>query len=349
MIIVIQGELPHYRIGFFNALSDLDEVVVVHSGMPVSCSTDRFEEVVLPVKKLGPFQVQQGLIELISERRPDAIIAMFDLRWVNSVRAMFRFDKALRWIWWGIGTGRNKFASWARRVLAARPNPIVFYNEEARRSFSERQDLQSRLFVANNTLHVPDRIRCYQYPKKTRLINVGSLDERKQNDVTIHVLKEIQDEIGADICFSLIGDGDASDSLQDLVKDLGMESNVELIGRIVDPALLSQYYKEAIAAVSFGQAGLAVLQSMAFGVPFVTRKNAITGGEKYNIIDGVNGLLCGDNPDDLKEALLKLVQDVDYARTLGEAAFEHYTTTANLDNMVSGFAEALRWREEKHA
>jgi len=34
---------------------------------------------------------------------------------------------------------------------------------------------------------------------------------------------------------------------------------------------------------------------------------------------------------------------------LGEAAFEHYTTTADLNNMVSGFAEAIRWREEKHA
>ena len=42
-----------------------------------------------------------------------------------------------------------------------------------------------------------------------------------------------------------------------------MSNHVEMIGRVEDPDTLARYYDEAVASVSFGQAGLAVLQSMA--------------------------------------------------------------------------------------
>lgn len=341
MILVIQSKLLHYRLELLNALATLDDVVIVHSGAPARRETDRFEEVLLPARTVGPFHLQEGVLALIEKRRPDAVIAMFDLRWVNTIRAMYRFDRRLAWIWWGLDQGKCDLATRAKLFLARRPNPIVFYNEMTRAAFAADLRNKDRLFVANNTFHVSDRIESYRHPVKTRFINVGSLDARKQNDVTIRVLKQICDETGAEICYSLIGDGAERDRLKALAKELGMEDRVELLGEITDPAELTRYYAEAIASVSFGQAGLAVLQSMAFGVPFVTKRNAISGGEKNNIRDGVNGMFCDDDPADLERVLRQLLADPDGARNLGRAAYGHYSQLATLENVIKNFHEAI--------
>ena len=348
MILVIQGYLPHYRLELFNALSALDEVMVVHSGKPTRRDSDRFEEVILPVKTLGPFRLQAGLLQLIVERQPKTVIAMFDIHWVNTIRAMYLFDRSLAWVWWGLDRGKSDLANKAKLFLARRPNPIVFYNEVARTTFAPDLGPTTQLFVANNTFYVADRVKSFRHPVKNRIINVGSLDARKQNDVTIRVLKKISDDTGADIRFSLIGDGAERERLAALVDKLGMQDRVELLGKIEDPKILAKHYAEAIASVSFGQAGLAVLQSMAFGVPFVTKHNAISGGEKYNITDGETSVFCEDRPDALEAALLRLFQDEDYARRMGEAAYRYYSEAATVENMVANFAKAIDVAEKSN-
>lgn len=345
MILVIQGQLPHYRRELFNTFCTLDEITVVHSGRPVRSDTDRFAEVVLPARKFGPFLLQQGLSKLIAELRPKTVIAMFDVRWLNSVRAMFRYDRSLNWVWWGLDRGKSDLALRAKMAIARRRNPIVFYDRVTRHTLGETLAPQDKLFVANNTFHVPNRIEGHLHPQKTRFINVGSLDARKQNDVTIRALHRIVQDTETDIRFTLIGDGKECERLAALIDALDMHDHVELAGRIEDPAVLARYYAEALASVSFGQAGLAVLQSMAFGVPFLTKRNAISGGEKHNIHNGINGIFCEDDPDDLERCLRDLIADADKARRLGQAAFDHYSQEATIENMVSNFGSAIDYAE----
>ena len=346
MILIIQGKLLHYRRDLFNALTVVNRVVIAHSGEPVRRSTDRFEEVLLPAKPIGPFWLQKGLIELIRTYEPLAVIAMFDVRWVNTVRAMYRFDKRLSWVWWGLDRGRNELATRLKLFIARRPNPIIFYNDKILASFDRDLTCRKRLFVANNTFHVSERVEGFLNPVKNRIINVGSLDLRKQNDVTIRALKKIRDE-GRMIRFSLIGDGVERGNLEALVAELGMQDQVEFIGHIEDPKELASYYVEAIASVSFGQAGLAVLQSMAFGVPFVTKHNAVSGGEINNIKNGLNGVLLDDDPAALEKILLYLIDNVDEARHLGKEAYRHYSEEATLEKVVSCFERAIFFKAVK--
>lgn len=341
MILVIQGWLPHYRLELFNALAKYDDVCVVHSGKSAKRENDRFEETILPSHQLGPFQLQPGLIDLIDKRKPRAVIAMFDLRWLSIVKAMYKFDCRLKWVWWGLSRGKSDIATRAKLFVARRDNPIVFYDKVTKNSFKSKLLTNAPLLVANNTVHVPNRTECFHNPIKNRIINVGSLDARKQNDVTIRVLKKIYDETGADIQFSLIGSGSEREKLVSLVHELGMQERVEFVGHIEDTAELARYYSEAIASVSFGQAGLAVLQSMAFGVPFVTKKTAISGGEKYNITNGETGIFVQDSPDALEAALKHLFADTEYARRLGKSAYHYYSKEATIENMVSNFASAI--------
>ena len=101
------------------------------------------------------------------------------------------------------------------------------------------------------------------------------------------------------------------------------------------------YYAEAIVSVSFGQAGLAVLQSLAYGVPFITKRNAISGGEKTNIKDGFNGYFCEDNSEPLSQKILELCNDIQKARVLGQNAYNYYNEYCTIENMVQVFRDAI--------
>lgn len=344
MIIVIQNQLPHYRRELFNKLCDVEQVLVVHSGIPSVRKEDRFLEEIVPSYKIGPFKWQAGIFDIIKRNRPSAVIASADIHNIVSIIAMFRLDKKLRWIWWGMDRGASELALGVKTWLALRNNPIVFYNEEIRKEFLDRGLNKNRLFVANNTFHVQNSRSLADALPKDIFINVGTLDARKQNDLLIRAFNEVYKRTGRDIYLYLIGDGNERRSLELIIAELKLEGRVILTGKIEDPHALETYYARAIASVSFGQAGLAVLQSMAFGVPFITKRAAISGGEKYNIINGHNGIFCSEDPGSLVEAMFKLVQDPVYAKSLGSNAYVHYCDRASIARMVDGFRAALEYR-----
>lgn len=343
MILVVQGTLPHYRVGFFNALCEIDKVTVAHSGNPVRKPTDRFQEVILPMRRVGPFKVQSGLRRLIEQARPDVVIAMFDIRWLATIAAMFRFDRQLTWVWWGLGEGSYGLATRVKTLLARRANPIVFYSDRSLTAFRDRLPEVDRLFVARNTLHVPKRKQCYLNQEKTIFLNVGSLDARKRNDVTIQVMRRLVDTGLWVPKLVLVGDGAERGRLQKLVSDLEMQHYVDFAGFSDDPDVIASYYWKAIASVSFGQAGLAVLQSMAYGVPFVTTRTAVSSGESENIIDGETGILCDDSPLALEQALRSLLINLESTRRMGAVAYDNFSKTATLENMVARFREAITY------
>ena len=101
------------------------------------------------------------------------------------------------------------------------------------------------------------------------------------------------------------------------------------------------YYKESIFSISYGQAGLSVLQALGFGVPFITKKNAISGGEKYNIKNGYNGFLIEDSLVVLSNIILKLCIDIKYAKQLGEKAFYYINNSCIISNMAKGIQKPI--------
>ncbi|MBW7835264.1 MAG: glycosyltransferase family 4 protein [Sphingomonadales bacterium] len=344
MILVIQNKLLHYRRPFYNELCKHFEVAVLHSGEPNCNPGDKYKEIIVPVRKIGPFWWQQRLLETLSTLPIEAIIAMFDVRWLNIMLAMYRWDHKIPWIWWGLDKGASTLALKAKLWIAHRDNPIVFYNHLSLEYFNRLGLERDKLFLANNTFHVPDRVPCFTYPIKNKFINVGSLDARKQNDITIQAFNKVLQKTGRDLQYIIIGEGPERENLQSLIVKEGLVDKVVLAGSINNPKVLEKYYKEAIASVSFGQAGLAVLQSMAFGVPFLTKKNAISGGEMANIKSGENGILSEDNPQSLAEHMLRLAVDMDFARSLGEGAYAYYSQYCTVEKMAEGFLQALKYR-----
>jgi glycosyltransferase involved in cell wall biosynthesis len=339
-IVFIQNTLLHYRKAFYNALAVKYDVIVIHSDSTTVENSDKYVEIITPVTKVGPFYFQNNFTKIIEEINPDYVIAMFDIRWLNTFR-LLKKQAGYKFIWWGLDTGNNQLATKAKVMIARLGYPIVFYNTYNMDKMSQFNLGVSQLFVANNTFDVGVRNKSYRHPQKNKILFVGSFDYRKRNDVLVTAFSKIVDQFPKDIELVFIGDGIEKHNTEQLVDTLGLAERIKFVGRVNEPSELATFYKEAIFCVSFGQAGLSVLQSLGFGVPYITKVNAISGGEISNIIHGKNGYFCDDSVSSLEHYMLKLVLDIDLARSLGQGAFEYYSNNCTVENMVNGFEKAL--------
>ena len=78
-------------------------------------------------------------------------------------------------------------------------------------------------------------------------------------------------------------------------------------------------------------------------VPFITKNNAITGGEKINIQDGFNGYLCDDDVESLEEYIIVICNDINKARVLGKNTYYYYSKYCTDVNMVECFKYAIEY------
>ena len=187
-LIIIQNKLPHYRRDFFNSLTRIADVVLIHSGPVTVREEDNFKEIIIPSYKFGPFNIQLGIFKLIKKLKPNVIIASADIRNFMSLAAMYNFDRRIKWVWWGLDIGSTRIATLFKILIFKRNNPIIFYNESIKKIFIDFGLKKENLFVANNTFVVQDSISLADELPKDIFINVGSLDPRKQNDILIKII-----------------------------------------------------------------------------------------------------------------------------------------------------------------
>ena len=75
-------------------------------------------------------------------------------------------------------------------------------------------------------------------------------------------------------------------------------------------------------------------------IRIITKKNAISGGEIYNLKHNHNGLLCEDMSD-LESKLLLMCTDKVFAKSLGANAYNYYHQYCTMTNMAQGFIDSI--------
>jgi len=218
----------------------------------------------------------------------------------------------------------------------------VFYCEQARSDFLDLGLSFEKTFVANNTFKVEITVPAYKHDHKDLILFVGSLDGRKRNIELLEAFSIIIHKIPNGVSLAFVGDGPELAMLQDKADHLGLAKRVNFLGRKNSTNELKPLYNRALCSISYGQAGLSVLQSMGFGVPFVTLKDAISGGEITNIRHRHNGILLDPSPEHLCQMLIEICNNENYARSLGFNAYQHYQEHCKLEHMVKGFVEAIQ-------
>jgi glycosyltransferase involved in cell wall biosynthesis len=338
-VLIVQNYIAHYRVDFFKALSrkyrtDLytsNKVDIKYNNLSISF----FNKI-----SFFGFFFYSHLTNLIKQNKYDVLILEANPRIITLFYIYFIFHRRIKIIFWGAQQLRNPLLNFIWTLFLKKSSALfVFYSKSKYEPFSNYDS--SRFHLVNNTIHVKNRIKAFNERRKLFFINVGSFHARKQNDVLLFVFKQLITKKNAKLKLYLIGSGEEKPRLEEIISSLGLKKNAFIIDETTDSDLLKFYYQHSIAAVSFGQAGLAVQQSMAFGVPFITKINAISGGEKDNIIHAHNGLICEDTEESLYETLSLLVDDVTYSRYLGMNAYIYYSKYCSMNNMISKFSKLI--------
>lgn len=342
-VIFLQNTLMHYRKPLYNGLAKEFTIVVVHSGGSNVGAEDKFSEVVLPLKRIGPFFNQTGLGDTIREHNPDVVVGMFDLRWPSILKYILK-DNNFRYITWGHRYSRSFVANWFRNVLLRRAVGNVLYGTEELDRILANGVSAHKIFVAPNTIEVSNAQNLSQ-AKKTSFLYVGRAQGRKRIGELIRAFAQIIDEIAADVTVDIVGEGEENKTLMALAEKLGISNRVVFHGRIVDEEKLLPLFRKAFAYVSPGDVGLGVLHSLAYGVPVVTQREGRHGPEFHNLDNGGNSIIYQDGSE-LKNILLDFALDVTKSKRLGENAYQYYANKRSLTLMIQGFSNAIENRQE---
>jgi glycosyltransferase involved in cell wall biosynthesis len=338
-VLILQGQLAEYRRPVFNRLADDFAVTVAHSGRAMARADDRFRELILPKRAIGPFHVHaRGLIPGLM-RDADATIAMFDLGWPAYVLPAFDQQRHGRFILWGHRYGSRPLANRVRERAMRRADALLMYGHEHDARMIAAGIDPARIFHAPNTMDVPNQAD-FSGADKRSILFVGRLQPRKRLDLALESFAAIIDRIPADIAFDIVGAGEPEAALKAQAIALGIADRVHFHGAITDDERLAQLFAAAFAYVSPGPVGLSVLHSFAYGVPVLTLRDGYHGPEFHNLISGENGLIV-DTDEVFAPALLRLITEPGLATRLGAAAFQRYAGERTIGHMIAGFKMAI--------
>lgn len=347
-VLILQGKLFNYRASIFERLANYYDLTVAfvdfcQQGYP---RTGKYKLIHLPAYKIGPCRIQKWGFHNYCESF-DCVVFLTDMHYC-SVCAYFLLPRRFSLVSWGIGLrGLSKYGYDVERerdcfdflygLLLKAADSVIFYRPEPLMFWKELPP--EKVFVANNTvdvLEIPQNLSS----EEKGILFIGSLNQRKRVDSLLCIYARACSRTTRIPKLDIVGDGPERKKLEALTKTLGIESQVRFLGGIFDENDLAVYFSQAMMCVSPGQAGLSVLKSMGYGVPFVTNQNSITGGERMNINHGENGFLYSSD-EELEQLFVDAYDKRYFWQELGKNALGYYQTQANPDVMIGGFLDAI--------
>ncbi len=194
---------------------------------------------------------------------------------------------------------------------------FVFQTSDAKKYYAGK--LKGKGVIIPNPLlakYLPEQ---YTGDREKMIVTSGRLIEQKNQKMLIHAFSEISERI-PEYQLIIYGEGELRQELENEIIRLNMKGRVLLPGNVSD--LHDRIRKASVFVLPSKFEGMpnALIEAMALGLPCITT-DCPCGGPRELIEDGVNGVLIPVNSKELLEkAILEVVENPDYTRSLGEAA-----------------------------
>lgn len=141
----------------------------------------------------------------------------------------------------------------------------------------------------------------------------------------------------------LVGDGPAREDYRRLTSDLGIGDRIKFFG-FIPRKDVDKFYAAAdvftFPSMTETQ-GLVVVEAMSYGLPAVVMKG---GGASDPVVNGVNGVVVGNDSESFAQACLKVLGETESERTYFEGALdtaEQYSLTKMIDKIESCYQRVL--------
>jgi len=180
----------------------------------------------------------------------------------------------------------------------------------------------------------------FKLREPARILFVGRLDPQKGLDTLIRASHLLRRTADTTVKLQLLGEGPSRNELMDLVESLGLEPDVEFVGKNPD---VRRYLEQADIFVLPSRAeGMsnALLEAMSCGLPVVATR---IPGNLELVEDQVNGLLCNvDDEESLANSLATLMEDASLRGRLGRAARRKVEASHSLKSVAEQYADLYR-------
>lgn len=356
-VLLLQETISDYNIPLYEVLASHIDLTIGYTKLNDSISLQNFKIVKLKYNSFfGLHFINKDLKKIYNEF--DVVIFMADMHYFSFVILPFKVRRSFKVIAWTIGLRASyttKYDVYRKKnildlvylQILKRSDAIIIYSKEPK-IFWRNLINERKFFVANNSLQV-DNKKIIPGIIKNKILFIGTLYKEKNIDELIDSFIEAKRKYNKEDFFILeiIGEGSEYTRLKNFIITNNLSNSIRLNGSIFNEIDLVSFFNESIICVSPNQAGLSVLKSMGYGVPFVTRHNSITGGERNNIINGVNGLFYSSKSE-LVDILLDCKKNHDKYLKMGEEAMKYYNNNATIEIMAKGFLDAINFSLQKY-
>ena len=336
-ILIHQENLYEYRLELLNQLGKIHKLVVLTSNDQLVSKDNYFRIIRGKRIVIGKFIFNLGIIKLIFFRF-DKYILLSNLYYPFTIFLFFIIPKRKR-ILWGCATEKKNFSQMFRLKMMKLSKSLIAYNEIERDKLLNYSIDLNKIFIANNTIHVPNASLCVDI-KKTSLIYVGRLQERKKIDLLLKAFSKLNSSIRDSIKIEIIGDGDIKQNLVKLSECLNIDKSVIFHGPITDHVKLKKIFARSYAYVSPDAIGLGLQHSFAYGVPVITSKDGYKGAEFHHLDDGKNCILWSENEKSLENAIEQIMVK-NIHNKMSVICYNYYNENLSIKNMVDNFKKSI--------
>jgi glycosyltransferase involved in cell wall biosynthesis len=333
---IIQREIPHYRIRFFEELyaqgrlQELD--IQVYAGAPPAqaASSPAFPYCVLPIrcfgkKKSGSYWMY-GLEKAIAGS--DIVVASQELQCLTVPYLWVRRKRICKtWIWWGHGYNfqasvrpsiTTSVKEAIKRFMTRRSDGLITYTAGGADYWRKQGLPEDRVIPYYNTIDVEglrkegENITKHQLMElshklglegKRVLLFSGRLYAEKQVDFLLRAFAILKKTYPG-VALLIIGDGEERRKLEQLAAELKLQ-DVHFLGEIVDPKDTAAYFSLADLMVIPALVGLAIVHGFAFRLPLITT-DAPGHGPEIEYLSANNGTMARHDEEEFLRAIASI-------------------------------------------
>ncbi len=347
-VLILYNKLFHYRIPIFNILAQKYDLTVIYSYKTsekyrAQCN---FNTKYIPIIQIGKFVFHKTNIVKFCKNF-DVIIAYGQPTWLSYSTLALHKRRKFKLLFWGIGAP----ASYKRQYGKAgklyfifndffdhKADGLIFYSDIPKEMHKNRGYPVQKIFVANNTVEVT-KINP-NTDIKANLLFIGTLYLEKGIGILLEAYLGAYKTNNNIPKLYIIGGGEQFERISEWIKDNCLTEKIYLLGPIYDKNIKAELFSKAIACISPLQAGLSVLESMGYGVPYITMEDAVTGGEAFNIQNNVNGLRL-KSVNEFEDVILDIFINKAKYIQFGINAYNHYWNFRKPEDMANGIIEAI--------